>query len=229
MKPKINIAIDGYSSCGKSTMTKQIADTLNYIYIDTGAMYRAVTLYFLQHEIDFSNFVQIKEALKQINLNFKLREGKLAIQLNGAFVEEEIRGMQVSSNVSEVAALPEVRYFLVEQQREIATQKGVVMDGRDIGTVVLPHAEVKFFVTADKQVRVKRRFDELVANGKDVSIRDVQRNLEHRDYIDSHRKDSPLSKAKDAILIDNTNLSREEQFELALSFINNYYEKLSKV
>lgn len=208
-------------------MTKQIATQLDYIYIDTGAMYRAVTLFFLNAGVVFSDKEEVAKALEQIKLNFAKNEGHLAIQLNGEFVEEDIRGMKVSSNVSEVAAIKEVRVFLVEQQQEIAKQKGVVMDGRDIGTVVLPNAEVKFFVTADKMVRVKRRYDELVSKGKEVSMMEVQRNLEHRDYIDSHRKDSPLSKAEDAILIDNSNLTRQEQFELALSFIDKYYENQS--
>jgi len=219
VKQKINIAIDGYSSCGKSTITKRIAEKLDYIYIDTGAMYRAVTLYMINHNVDLHDLASVKKALDQITINFAKQDNKLLVQLNGAFVEDEIRTLKVSSSVSEVAAISMVRKFLVTQQQQIASQKGVVMDGRDIGTVVMPDAEVKFFITADKLVRVQRRYDELIANGKTVTKQEVQHNLEHRDYIDSHRKDSPLSKAKDAILFDNTNLTREEQFEKAMELI----------
>ncbi len=221
MKHKINIAIDGYSSCGKSTITKQIAEALDYIQIDTGVMYRAVTLYLLNHDVDIHDINAVESALENISLDFVKQDGKLMIQLNGAFVEDQIRGIKVSSHVSEVAAISVVRSFLVVQQRQIASNKGVVMDGRDIGTVVLPDAEVKFFITADKMVRVQRRYDELMAKGKTVTKQEVQQNLEHRDYIDSHRKDSPLTKAEDAILIDNTNLTREEQFDLIMRLIQN--------
>jgi len=225
VKQKINIAIDGFSSCGKSTMTKHIAEALDYLYIDTGAMYRAVTLYFLNHKVSFDDKNDVDVALQNIELNFKERDGKRLIQLNGDFVEQDIRNMRVSGSVSEVAAISAVRRFLVKQQQQIAEQKGVIMDGRDIGTVVLPNAEMKFFITADKMVRVQRRYDELVANGKPVSMREVQQNLEHRDYIDSHRQDSPLSKAEDAILIDNTHLSPTEQFDLAMKYINAALQK----
>ena len=188
-------------------------------------MYRAVTLYFLNHKVSFDDKNDVDVALQNIELNFKERDGKRLIQLNGDFVEQDIRNMRVSGSVSEVAAISAVRRFLVKQQQQIAEQKGVIMDGRDIGTVVLPNAEMKFFITADKMVRVQRRYHELVANGKPVSMREVQQNLEHRDYIDSHRQDSPLSKAEDAILIDNTHLSPTEQFDLAMKYINAALQK----
>lgn len=211
---KINIAIDGYSSCGKSTLTKQLAKHFNYKFIDTGAMYRAVTLYFLNHNISINNKEQVDQALNNIQLNFKQQGEQSFITLNGQLVEEEIRSMRVSGQVSEVAEVSAVRKFLVKQQREIAIDKGVVMDGRDIGTVVLPNAELKLFVTADKVIRVQRRLFELRAKGQNITEEEVRKNLEHRDYIDSHRKDSPLTKADDAILIDNSNLGIDEQFEV---------------
>lgn len=211
---KINIAIDGYSSCGKSTLTKQLAKHFNYKFIDTGAMYRAVTLYFLNHNISINNKEQVDQALNNIQLNFKQQGEQSFITLNGQLVEEEIRSMRVSGQVSEVAEVSAVRKFLVKQQREIAIDKGVVMDGRDIGTVVLPNAELKLFVTADKAIRVQRRLFELRAKGQNITEEEVRKNLEHRDYIDSHRKDSPLTKADDAILIDNSNLGIDEQFEV---------------
>lgn len=206
-------------------MTKQIADALDYIYIDTGAMYRAVTYYFINNQVDIQEHDAVESALQHIKLNFAKQDEKLRIQLNCEFIEEQIRSIKVSSFVSEVAAVSAVRSFLVKQQQEIATQKGVVMDGRDIGTVVMPDADIKFFVTADKMVRVQRRYDEIIASGKEITKQEVQHNLEHRDYIDSHRKDSPLTKAKDAILIDNTNLSKQEQLDLAMKLIQKKIEE----
>lgn len=216
---QINIAIDGYSSCGKSTLTKQLAKHLNYKYVDTGAMYRAVTLYLLQQNISVNSKHDIESALKSINIEFKLVNGQSHIFLNNKDVEKEIRGMDVSGNVSEVASVSSVRKFLVEQQQQIAQEKGVIMDGRDIGTVVLPNAELKIFMTADKDVRTDRRYNELLAKGIAISKEEVRKNLEHRDYIDSHRADSPLAKAEDAILLDNTHLSHEDQFNFVLNLV----------
>lgn len=222
---KINIAIDGYSSCGKSTLTKQLAQKLGYKYVDTGAMYRGVTLYFLQNSINFEDEIQIAEALKKIHLNFKFVDQRSSLFLNGQYVEEEIRSMKVSSNVSEVAAISSVRKFLVKQQQQIAVDKGIVMDGRDIGTVVLPNAELKLFMTADKEIRVERRYLELLANGREISRIEIQKNLEHRDFIDTHRKDSPLAKAEDAILLDNTNMTMQEQLDFAYDLVQKRIEE----
>lgn len=217
MNQKINIAIDGYSSCGKSTLTKQLAKALNYQYIDTGAMYRAVTLYFIDNEIDFENQEKIEDALKEISISFAIDASQQATLLNGKDVEQEIRTMRVSNLVSEVAALSSVRHFLVKQQQKMATSKGFIMDGRDIGTVVLPNAELKLFMTADHEVRVERRYQELLKKGKEISREEVRKNLQHRDYVDTHRKESPLVKAEDAVLLDNSNMNREEQFEFVLN------------
>lgn len=217
MNQKINIAIDGYSSCGKSTLTKQLAKALNYQYIDTGAMYRAVALYFINNEIDFENQEQIENALTQIEISFALNSTQQATLLNGKDVEQEIRTMRVSNLVSEVAALPAVRHFLVKQQQQMATSKGFIMDGRDIGTVVLPNAELKLFMTADQDVRVERRYNELLQKGKEITREEVKKNLQHRDYVDTHRKESPLVKAEDAVLLDNSNMTREQQFDFVLN------------
>ncbi|MCB0502633.1 MAG: (d)CMP kinase [Bacteroidetes bacterium] len=222
---KINIAIDGYSSCGKSSTSKKLAKKLHYKYIDTGAMYRAVTYYFLQHKIDWKNENQLTDALNHIHINFQLNEWKEnRTVLNGEDVEEAIRTMEVSKKVSEVSTVSAVRKMLVEQQQKIAIDKGVVMDGRDIGTVVLPNAELKIFMTAGIEVRTKRRWLELQANGIDLTYEEVKNNLEHRDLIDSTRLDSPLKQASDALLLDTSEMRLEEQIEWiyskALSKIN---------
>ncbi len=214
---KINIAIDGFSSCGKSTIAKALAKALGYIFIDTGAMYRAVTLYFLDHNIPLDDPKAIDQALRQIHIRFQRdARGQQLTILNGKDVEDQIRSMRVAQAVSQVAAIPAVRRAMVRQQQEMARHKGVVMDGRDIGTVVLPDAELKLFVNARPEVRAQRRYRELIDKGLSVSPEEVAENLAQRDYIDSHRKDSPLRRAKDAILLDTSDLSPEEQIQKAL-------------
>ncbi len=194
-----------------------MAKNLGYIYVDSGAMYRAVTLYFLRKEVDIKDEETVLLALEDINIQFKNIEGKNTTFLNGENVELEIRSMEVSNFVSPVAAIPIVRKKVVKQQREMGINKGIVMDGRDIGTVVFKDAELKIFLTASEAIRAKRRFDELNQKGLKVSLAEIQQNLKERDHIDSTRKDSPLKKADDAIIIDNSNLSEKEQTELALS------------
>jgi len=224
---KIIITLDGYSSCGKSTLAKQMAAHLNYVFIDSGAMYRAITLYFIRHRIDVTNSDAVIEALTHIHLAFKLNEqtGRADMYLNNENVEEEIRGLEVSNNVSQVAALEPVRIFSVAQQQLMGTQKGIVMDGRDIGTAVFPEAELKIFVTASPEVRVERRYQELVAKDPAITKAEIQANLEMRDHIDSTREFSPLKQAHDALVLDNSNLSRDEQLELALSWAKERIER----
>lgn len=224
----ITIAIDGFSSTGKSTIAKELATKLKYVYVDSGAMYRAVTLYAMQHKL-ISEEIFLKErlinALDNIKLAFKFNPdlGFGEIYLNKVNVETEIRNMKVSRLVSKVAEVPEVRKKLVEQQQQMGKNKGVVMDGRDIGTVVFPDAELKIFMTASAEKRAKRRFDEFLERGEQVTFIETLKNVEYRDHIDTTRKDSPLVKAKDAIEIDNSTLTRAEQFEkvykLALEII----------
>ncbi len=220
---KITVAIDGYSSCGKSTLAKQLAAALQYSYVDTGAMYRAVTLYFIRNQVDLFHPEQVNNALANINIEFKLNPNtnQQDTYLNGENIESEIRvNPRVASVVSDVSAISEVRRFLVKQQQQMGKLKGIVMDGRDIGTVVFPDAELKLFVTADPMVRAKRRFDELVEKGQTTTIEEVLANLEKRDHIDSNRADSPLMQAADAIVLDNSNLTREEQFEWVMKLVN---------
>lgn len=218
---KIIIAIDGYSSCGKSTLAKDLASTLGYAYLDSGAMYRAVTLYFLRNNIDVNNIKDVVDALEYVNINFNCSDdGINTTILNGEDVESEIRQMNVSSKVSEVAALSEVRKKLVEEQRKMGDGKGIVMDGRDIGTVVFPHAELKLFITADLDTRVDRRYSELKAKNYNIDRDTIKKNLLERDHIDSTRSDSPLKKAEDALILDNTNLNRREQLNEALLHVN---------
>lgn len=219
---KIVIAIDGWSSCGKSTLAKQLAKELGYIYIDSGAMYRAVTLYFLRNHVDWTNTSEVTEALTNINLQFKSNSvnGESEIYLNEENVEYVIRDMVVAEKVSEVAAIEEVRSFAVAEQQKIGVSKGIVMDGRDIGTTVFPDAELKIFMTADIAVRVERRFREMYSKNPNITIEEVKDNLEMRDYIDSHRKVSPLQKASDAIEINNTGLTPEEQLQLSLKYVS---------
>ena len=211
----IIIAIDGYSSCGKSTLAKALAKRLGYVYVDTGAMYRAVTLYFLQHNTDLQDAAAVAQALTHISIDLRIVAGENRTYLNGSDVEEAIRSMQVSQQVSHVSALPAVRRAMVAQQQAIGTRKGIVMDGRDIGTVVFPAAELKLFLTAAPEVRSHRRHQELIAKGVDASLEDIHNNLTERDHIDTTREDSPLRKAEDAIVIDNTHLTREQQLEEA--------------
>ena len=214
---KIVIAIDGFSSCGKSTMAKDLAREVGYIYVDTGAMYRSVTLYALRNQLFDSdgNIMAnaLEAAMPHINIAFKLNEqtGRPDTYLNGQCVENEIRTLEVSSKVSIVAALPFVRKKLVEEQQKMGEEKGIVMDGRDIGTVVFPHAELKIFVTASAEVRAQRRFDELEAKGMPADYADILKNVQERDYIDSHRAVSPLTKAADAIELDNSHMTIAEQ------------------
>lgn len=215
---KIIIAIDGYSSCGKSTMARQLASRLAYTFIDSGAMYRAITLYLLRREVPLADVPAVEQALEQIRLNFQWDPGRKTalIQLNGELVEEHIRQMEVAASVSKVAAIAAVRRFAVARQQAMGREKGIVMDGRDIGTVVFPDAELKIFVTADPEVRVQRRFKELTGQHIAVSVEEVRRNLQERDLIDTTRAESPLRQAADAYLLDNSHMTPEEQLELVL-------------
>lgn len=213
---KINIAIDGHSSCGKSTLAKAMAEKLNYIYVDSGAMYRAVTLYFLDQGVDLEDPKAVETALEEIEIRFERGPAGVLTHLNGELVEAEIRQMRVSNQVSPVAAISSVRRAMVEQQRKMGAAKGVVMDGRDIGTVVFPDAELKIFLTADPVERARRRYEELKAKGSPVPLEEIKQNLQDRDEIDSNRADSPLRRAADAIVINNTHLSPARQLELAL-------------
>jgi cytidylate kinase len=218
---KIIITIDGWSSCGKSTLAKQLAKKLGYVYIDSGAMYRSITLYFLRNNVDWNNHHEIVEALKNIHIEFHFNDKtqQSEVFLNGENVEYLIRDLIIAEKVSEVAALKEVRAFAVKQQQKRGARKGIVMDGRDIGTTVFPGAEIKIFMTADISVRVERRFKELYEKNPNVTIEEVKNNLEMRDYIDSHREISPLRKADDAIILDNTNLTIEQQLSFALNIL----------
>ena len=219
MGKKIIIAIDGFSSCGKSTLAKAMAKALEYVFVDTGAMYRAIALYFLRNSIPF-NDIAAQEALQAIELRFKYNSAsqKSDMYLNGENVEQEIRAMQVSQKVSEVATIPAVRAFAVAQQKAMGIDKGIVMDGRDIGTVVFPNAELKLFVTADPAIRLERRYQELVQTNPAILKEEVAANLQQRDLMDSTREHSPLKQAEDAMVLDNTNLDRAAQFELAMQW-----------
>lgn len=221
MSEKIIITIDGWSSCGKSTLAKQLAKELGYTYIDSGAMYRAITLYFLRNHIDWTDDMEVKNALQEINLHFEpnIKNGESEIFLNDENVEYLIRDLIIADKVSDIATIAAVRTFAVAQQQLMGTKKGIVMDGRDIGTTVFPNAELKFFMTADIAVRVERRFKEMFEKNPNVILDDVMHNLEMRDYIDSHREVSPLKKAEDAIILDNTNIGMEEQLAIALRHV----------
>jgi CMP/dCMP kinase len=211
---KIVIAIDGYSACGKSTTAKEMANVLGYRYIDTGAMYRAVTLFFLDHHISLTNPKEITKALQQINISFKVNSKNMTeTYLNGLNVEKEIRKMRISEYVSQVSAIKDVRVAMVEQQRRMGREKGVVMDGRDIGTVVFPHAELKLFMTADILVRAFRRQKELMLRDQLIDLDEVIDNIIHRDKIDTTRAESPLKQADDAIVIDTTHITIDEQVD----------------
>lgn len=220
---KITIAIDGYSSTGKSTIAKQLAKALGYVYVDTGAMYRGVTLFAMQNgfldETD-ANTVGLVESLDRIDLKFVYNEvlGFAEIYLNGSNVEREIRTMGVSRHVSKIATIEEVRKKLVSLQKAMGREKGIVMDGRDIGTVVFPNAELKLFMTASPEKRATRRYKELLDKGEDVTYEDVLKNVQHRDYVDSHRQISPLKKAEDAITFDNSDMGLQEQFDRVLDY-----------
>jgi len=228
---KITIAIDGFSSTGKSTLAKQLANQLGYAYVDTGAMYRAVTFYAMKNgwvSEDNLNTSAVIENLQKINLEFRFNEqlGFAEMYLNNVNIENEIRTIEVSRCVSKIAEISEVRTMLVQQQQQMGKNKAVVMDGRDIGTVVFPDAELKLFMTASAETRAQRRFDELVEKGQMVTFDEVLQNVQERDYIDTHREDSPLVKAKDAIEIDNSSMSKEEQFNLVMIMVN---EKLNAI
>jgi len=215
MSKKIIIAIDGWSSCGKSTLAKELAKELGYLYVDSGAMYRAITLYFLRNHVDWTDKNEVKNALDEISLEFIYNEKsqQSEMHLNGENVEYVIRDLVVAEKVSDVAAIKEVRKFAVDQQQLMGKKKGVIMDGRDIGTVVFPKAELKIFLTADNAVRVERRFKELFEKNPNITIEEIKANLEMRDYIDSNREESPLRKADDAILVDNTNMTAKETIQ----------------
>ena len=222
---KLVIAIDGYSSCGKSTIAKDLARVLNYIYIDTGAMYRAVTLYAMRNGIITNGNIdkeKLHKSLADIKVTFKKNPstGLNETFLNGENVEKEIRRMDVSNNVSLISAIREVREYLVQLQREMAKQGGVVMDGRDIGTVVLPDADLKIFMTAKPEVRAERRFKELLAKGENVSMEEIMKNIEERDHMDTTRKESPLRQADDAIILDNSDMTPQQQLDWIVDIVN---------
>lgn len=213
------IAIDGFSSCGKSTLAKSLAKRLGFIYVDSGAMYRAVTLYFLRHQIALNDPDQVMTALQNIHIDMQYLDGKVVVLLNAEDVSEEIRQMHVSEKVSEVSALKQVRTAMVAQQQALGKRRNLVMDGRDIGTQVFPQADLKLFMTADPLVRAKRRYAELLAKGEQVSLEEVIENLAHRDRIDTTREESPLVQAADAVLLDNTYLDEQQQLAKALELI----------
>lgn len=221
---KITIAIDGFSSTGKSTLAKQLAKELGYVYVDTGAMYRAVAYFAMQHNLVSETHLDaagLVAQLPNINLRFQFNPalGFAEMYLNNENIETQIRTIEVSRMVSKVAEISEVRAKLVEQQQAMGKDKGIVMDGRDIGTVVFPDAELKLFMTASSKTRAQRRFDELVEKGQHITFDEVLQNVEERDYIDTHREDSPLVKAEDAIEVDNSSLSKKEQFEIVLNLV----------
>jgi cytidylate kinase len=215
LEKKIIIAIDGYSACGKSTLAKDLARRLSYIYIDSGAMYRTVTFWMIQHQVDLNEKESVEHHLKQIHISFRKISGHNTIFLNQQNIESQIRSMEVNRMVSPVAAVSSVRREMVKQQQQIGAHKGIVMDGRDIGTVVFPNAELKIFLTADVNIRTQRRWQELTDRGFDISKNEVKENLEERDRIDTTRDDSPLTKAEDAIEIDNSFLTPKQQSDIA--------------
>jgi CMP/dCMP kinase len=228
MEKKMIITIDGWSSCGKSTLAKQMANELGYVYIDSGAMYRAITLYFLRNHVDWTDDIEVHAALTNVNLRFEFNEKSQQsdMMLNDENVEYVIRDLVIAEKVSDVAAIAEVRKFAVAQQQLMGKKKGIVMDGRDIGTTVFPNAALKLFMTADISVRVERRFREMFEKNPNVTIEEVKANLEMRDYIDSNREVSPLRQAKDAILLDNTNLTMKAQLDFAMKL---YRERVGEM
>ena len=231
MNQKIIIAIDGHASCGKSTLAKTIAKNLEYIYLDSGAMYRAVTLYVIENNVDIANEKSLKNALQNIHISFRYNAEtqQSDTYLNAKNVEQTIRSKKVAQRVSEVATIAEIRHFLVQQQRAIGQNRGLVCDGRDIGTVVFPDAELKIFLTANIITRTQRRYDELQGKGIVMTAAEISDNLQQRDFIDSTRAVSPLRKAEDAIVLDNSDLSREEQLQQVLEWVNElvFAEKIS--
>ncbi len=230
---KITIAIDGFSSTGKSTLAKQVANQLGYIYVDTGAMYRAVTYFAMQHNFVSETHLDADGLIKNltnVSLQFRFNEklGFAEMYLNNENIETPIRNIEVSRLVSKIAEISQVRSKLVEQQQQMGENKGIVMDGRDIGTVVFPNADLKLFMTAITTTKAQRRFDELIEKGQQVTFEEVLQNVQERDYIDTHRDDSPLVKAEDAIEIDNSNLTKNEQFELVMELVHEISQKPSK-
>ena len=225
---KINIAIDGYSSCGKGTLAKALASALNYVFIDSGAMYRAVTLFLMRKSVNLDDMAQVEQALAQVTVEFDVNDaGASSVLLNGENVEHEIRTIAVASKVSEVAKIQAVRDKLVYLQQQMGVQKGVVMDGRDIGTVVFPDAELKIFMTASVEVRAQRRFAELVAKGDAVTLEEISANLKHRDAVDSSRENSPLTMTSDYRVLDNSAMDRDSQFALAMAWADEVFSLIS--
>jgi cytidylate kinase len=225
MSKNIVVAIDGYSSCGKSTLAKALAKKLHFVYVDSGAMYRAVTLYFLRNLVDITSEKAVEEALENIHLDFHARDYETHITLNGEEVSNEIRDMKISELVSPVSALKKVRTEMVKQQQRMGKTANIVMDGRDIGTTVFPDASLKIFMTADPKVRAERRFKEMIAKGDRISLEEVFENLAHRDFLDTTRTESPLKRAEDAIILDNTELTPEEQLSFALNQVEPFLQK----
>ena len=225
---KINIAIDGYSSCGKGTLAKAMALALSYVFIDSGAMYRAVTLFLMRKSVNLDDMVQVEQALAQVTVEFDVNDaGASVVLLNGENVEDEIRTIAVASKVSEVAKIQAVRNKLVFLQQQMGAKKGVVMDGRDIGTVVFPDAELKIFMTASVEVRAQRRFSELVAKGDAVTLEEISANLKHRDAVDSSRENSPLTMTSDYRVLDNSAMDRDSQFALAMAWADEVFSLIS--
>lgn len=215
----ITVAIDGYSSCGKSTVARALAENLHFVYVDSGAMYRAVTLYFLRKDVSLNDDTAIDQALDNIHLDFYKENGVTHILLNDEDISDEIRTMRISEYVSEVSAIKSVRKAMVKQQQKMGKRRNIVMDGRDIGTTVFPNAQVKIFMTADPKVRAERRFNELIAKGERITLEEVFENIAHRDYQDTTREESPLVRAKDAIVLDNTNMNENEQLQFVLDSV----------
>lgn len=214
------IAIDGFSSCGKSTVAKALAKKLNFVFVDSGAMYRAVTLYFQRNNISLSDDAAIKSAIENIHIDLVPLADKTQVLLNGEDVSDAIRTMEVSEYVSEVSAIKAVRHAMVKQQQALGAKRNIVMDGRDIGTTVFPNADLKVFMTASPQVRAERRFAELTAKGEVITMEEVKDNLSHRDHIDSTREESPLRQADDAVVLDNSELNQEEQLAFVVDLVN---------
>jgi cytidylate kinase len=225
---KINIAIDGYSSCGKGTLAKAMALALSYVFIDSGAMYRAVTLFLMRKSVNLDDMAQVEQALAQVTVEFDVNDaGASFVLLNGENVEDEIRTIAVASKVSEVAKIQAVRDKLVYLQQQMGVKKGVVMDGRDIGTVVFPDAELKIFMTASVEVRAQRRFAELAAKGDAVTLEEISANLKHRDAVDSSRENSPLTMTSDYRVLDNSEMDRDSQFALAMAWADEVFSLIS--
>lgn len=225
---KINIAIDGYSSCGKGTLAKAMALALCYVFIDSGAMYRAVTLFLMRKSVNLDDMAQVEQALAQVTVEFDVNDaGASVVLLNGENVEDEIRTIAVASKVSEVAKIQAVRDKLVFLQQQMGAKKGVVMDGRDIGTVVFPDAELKIFMTASVEVRAQRRFSELVVKGDAVTLEEISANLKHRDAVDSSRENSPLTMTSDYRVLDNSAMDRDSQFALAMAWADEVFSLIS--